>query len=1398
MISAVVIAGFIQTDQARRWAIDIINRQIPGHVQWDSQQISLLTGKLTLNGIEISASDLPDSLVLADRLVIDWFWWPLLKKRIVLRRLDLQRPRIAIRRESDGQLNLMAAFTADKDPSTGSNAPSPAMPNLKIVSLQVTDGHIQYEDSKSGTSAILSGIGINAAGQLSTHQGKLDISIGRVQVTFPATSLDLAPVAIKGELINDRIENLMIQLRQGESNLHLSGYIDHPFNTPRVNLAMNTSVDLAGITTLLPSLPRATGRATIRLQALGGIGNPDLRVDLNYGGGNIRGHRVDALTARLDITDRQVSVADTSLDLPGGHWSLTGSSVDLRPVFPNGWIDSAPNIDSVTYHLALRLRNGILDTLPTIRNYLNGTIQSVLTLDGVGISPDRLSCRGDWHLKGPVHLAATPDLPLDLRTTANFSIADGRILLDRVSVKTEKVTLHAGGEGAFSGDDIRGRISLYVPQLEKASPLIKGTELSGSARLDAEISGSIKKPTMAVSLAGRAVALNQITLGDIDLTATLDARRRLSVSQLIINNRQARINGHGTVSLFDDRFAVNRALPMDLTLALKEVAVTEFIGNAAIDGRFNGQIKLTGTPDAPAGEARITGKAVRFPGIHPLDLAADLALGSGVLKASPLFLEFGSSRITLAGQATIIDPFTGQWIGDPILTVGVDGRQIQLSDLVSDYKGILSVAAQLNGPVTAMSGKFQLKGRDVDLKGQVLPEITLAGRLAPKKVFVDTCRIKVAPKETVSGHGWYGFDHRFAFQAASEGIHLDRIDYLRKKTDLTGRVGFTITGQGTGVAPQISGAFTLTELAVSRLSLDDVYLEGTLVDQRLRVMGRQADTTFSGLYQLTDGIFNGRLFLDATRLDPYFAWKGKPDLSGKVTGSITLSGDIHALDQIDIVGKMTELSLFFKQDELIRAEGIDVSYQNETLSIPEFECRLLKKGFLTVQGQGHRTGSIRFGIDGNIPLAVMAPFSENLAGLDGRIRLSGRVSGTVADPAMAATINLSGATFPVPTLNRSIRGVNGRIRLTPHMIAIEQLGGQFDTGRFSLTGEVKLDQFQPVSTDLRLSATALPLQIPDTVDLLLDADLSLKGPWNASTLGGTVVLLEGTYFQDMNLSLLTGLSKIAQKKRTVMPPPKHLSNPFLANLALNIDVRQRQPFRVDNDLADLEVKPDLKITGTFNRLILTGQADVVSGQVRFEQRKLTIQKGVIAFLNPYRTEPSFDILSKAKIRTWEITLAVTGTPDALRVELTSDPALPRDDIVSLLVLGKTSGELIEGEGGQSKSSTRLLADLAASAFGDDIRKATGLDLLEVDTGESEESENPEEQVGDNPTGRIKVTIGKNLSRRLTVKYAVESKGGELTQRADAEYQLREHLLVSGFQGSDGIYGGQLLFRLEFR
>jgi hypothetical protein len=38
----------------------------------------------------------------------------------------------------------------------------------------------------------------------------------------------------------------------------------------------------------------------------------------------------------------------------------------------------------------------------------------------------------------------------------------------------------------------------------------------------------------------------------------------------------------------------------------------------------------------------------------------------------------------------------------------------------------------------------------------------------------------------------------------------------------------------------------------------------------------------------------------------------------------------------------------------------------------------------------------------------------------------------------------------------------------------------------------------------------------------------------------------------------------------------------------------------------------------------------------------------------------------------------------------------------------------------------------------------------------------------------------------------------MVQRAISEYQFLDHILVSGFRDTKGVYGGNLIFQIEFR
>ena len=81
-----------------------------------------------------------------------------------------------------------------------------------------------------------------------------------------------------------------------------------------------------------------------------------------------------------------------------------------------------------------------------------------------------------------------------------------------------------------------------------------------------------------------------------------------------------------------------------------------------------------------------------------------------------------------------------------------------------------------------------------------------------------------------------------------------------------------------------------------------------------------------------------------------------------------------------------------------------------------------------------------------------------------------------------------------------------------------------------------------------------------------------------------------------------------------------------------------------------------------------------------------------------------------------------------------------------------------------------------------------LDIVELDFRAGQRSGDPQD---------VQVTLGKELSRRLTIKYGAGLKRGESVQKVTSDYKLLEDFIISLFQDTDGNLGGALTYRVEF-
>jgi translocation and assembly module TamB len=212
-----------------------------------------------------------------------------------------------------------------------------------------------------------------------------------------------------------------------------------------------------------------------------------------------------------------------------------------------------------------------------------------------------------------------------------------------------------------------------------------------------------------------------------------------------------------------------------------------------------------------------------------------------------------------------------------------------------------------------------------------------------------------------------------------------------------------------------------------------------------------------------------------------------------------------------------------------------------------------------------------------------------------------------------------------------------------------------------------------------------------------------------------------------------------------------------------LDLRLQAPgtLRIDNNLATLAARADLLLSGTTDAPVVTGRAEIERGRLYFQGRTYTIQRGVLDFVNPQRLDPLFDIEAETRLRSYQVTLRVSGTLERVTPTLTSDPPLSSVQILALLA-GQEESEvanLTQTEARQRQGDLAVAgaASLAAGRLSESVglereaERLFGLNRFSID---------PSLLRGAGTTPTARVTVGKRLTPDLNVLYSQDLRGTE--------------------------------------
>lgn len=873
---------------------------------------------------------------------------------------------------------------------------------------------------------------------------------------------------------------------------------------------------------------------------------------------------------------------------------------------------------------------------------------------------------------------------------------------------------------------------------------------------------------------------------DIDLSAMAGMEQGIvNIESMEAEGSDFRLSAEGSHEIFKNRLGLKTSINVsDPAMLAEKFGITGVLGSSAtLDA------DISGNAARPSVDAVLKADGPGFKNTAIDSLDAEIEFSGGRLDLSRVKLESGSSVINLSGSIKLLDAETFRPEPDPAVNLTLDTNNMRISDFVPEPAGRLRVSGSIGGSLKNPAGSFSVEARDIETKVQKIQAATLEADLSDKKIHINPLEVTIRDDQSLSVRGWISTDLGYEMQMSSDPIDLAAIEPIRD-AGLKGRAEISAQGEGRLDDPSVDALIRVSDLAAEGRNLPDTDITAGIESGSAFI---SIDDPFgvNAVYDLANRNFSAFAGLTDTELAPFFRIAGLEGFSGSVSASLQVDGNAADIENTTASLAIADLEVLMEQQKIASAADFEIFFENREITIPEGRIDLLEDGYIYLRGTGSLDRDMDITAQGVFPAKLAAGLSEEIASPEGNAALDANIRGSISEPDFSAEITIDNLGFTLASTMQQVSSLNGSIRLTDKELTVSELAGSFDDGKFSINGKAGLENFSPASADLNIRASGLPVLIPDMMEIRLDSELKLTGTPDDSLLSGEIMLLEGLYFKDINMNLVQQAGEIGKRRRRT-PTRTQIRMPdlpFLRNLSLDISVGHRNPFMVDNNLALLAIRPQLTVGGSAENPVITGRAEIPEGTVAYRNTEFEVKKGVVDFIDPYRIEPEVDIRAQSEVRDWTITLTITGPPDNLDFRLSSNPAEEDVDILSLLATGKTTREMAGSSGG-GMGPESMLADLVGGRLEKQLKEGTGLDIVEVEyssTGRESEAEQ-----------EVRVTVGKELSRRLTVKYGMERKSGEMVQQSTGIYRLLENLSANAYQDTAGSFGGEMRYRLEFR
>lgn len=405
-----------------------------------------------------------------------------------------------------------------------------------------------------------------------------------------------------------------------------------------------------------------------------------------------------------------------------------------------------------------------------------------------------------------------------------------------------------------------------------------------------------------------------------------------------------------------------------------------------------------------------------------------------------------------------------------------------------------------------------------------------------------------------------------------------------------------------------------------------------------------------------------------------------------------------------------------------------------------------------------------------LDLAFLDALTNEVSDVGGTVSVDITARGSVENPRASGFLTLSDGRFKIVPLNVPVRNMTTHLLLSPEQLQLTNLYASAKDGSLRGRGSISLNGPEH-STNLSITLEQWPAIATAEYQATIAGQVKCSGPTNALRVVARTEVLDGMFRPP--LSLLQARSLEPDKTIKVSEswsapaqegdkPREHAgsyANSVLPNATLDLETSIHRNTWIDTSDAQVEIKGAIHIFKPPRaQPVITGRIESVRGSMAVAGKTFTIQHGQIMFTGGNEIDPSLDIVAQYDAQGYQVLATIDGTAEKPELVLSSVPTLSQSDILSVLLFGKPSNQLTDGQQKNLEQQALSMAGgYAASQLGKAVAQALGLETLGVNVA---------------PGGGL--GLGTYLMQNVYVSASQET-AGTYGHRASLGYYITPHL-----------------------